>query len=640
MARREQWREMQDLGRVLEAAKKSRFIWLHRPIYVHERAPGVLPRGFDISKFLDFEDDELPSPPDPRKLPKCPCGCDSRIARVVEAHKHLDVLIDRINGDRWVFSHLSNEGKKRFAVACWYAEKITMPFRASRKQYDFHTLGGRKRPPVKCGFGGVRAGKSTVAGEEAADECLENGGRGAAIWVVAPTREKTQIILRKLTTGDVVGRGLEKRKVTPIFPPEIIRHFPESERAARQYIVLIDETKVYLKYGSRKGGNLKGESPQFVVIDELCEIIHESNYQQILDRLVEAGGGITAATTPEPGHWAEETIFNQGQDVSEWDGECPVVHTTITALDNPWISPWNIRKLAKAKKNLQSIERDFKGKWVGVGDRLWPEFDATIHTFTGAGWHPEDYGLDDITDVVAGKFFDDTTAPHLKFVGGGDINLWPFSIPIGQIACPRGMDQSNPENWILLIQDAVIKRAKNIIEFSEFLATKAGAYSRGQKPDFFAGMAIAVDPSSAHENWNMAQIHGINESSTLAQEMRRKGFDCRPCNTTWKGKPKNPSLIDSINLVHRLLEDRVKLPQGTTAMGGRTELPRLMVHRHRAEDVKKSFETQERTARGTPKKHTNAHDRTSGPTDGVRYLAWALLYDETYGDEPADWNWS
>lgn len=619
MATQREWEAAQDLEQVLAAAERRRLVWIHRPILLHDRSDGT----------------------------RCECGCDSTLATVVEEREHIDVLIDRVDGTRRVRSRV--EDKAAFDRLCEVAERIDMPLRCYEKQLAAITA----KPRVLVATGGVRGGKTTICGESCVDEALEYGGPGAMIWWVAPTMEKTRLGLIKLVVGqDVKELDGTRRHIAPLFPPELVRSYPKNTRTADQAIRLIDGTPIHLKYA--ESDSLKGDPPQAVFGDEWCAVRDsraEETFQQIIDRTTQ-GGRFTISTTPTRGHHLEEVVAT-ATPLDKWGGENPrrsIVHTTFTMQDNPWVAEEEFEATVFTKSGAKTLEEGLKhptvrrevlGEWVGEGPLLWTRWDPAVHLFHGASRDAEDYGLRNITPEAARRFFWDHTSSPLRNIAGLDFNVWPMSLVVCQIACHPAFDPTDPANWTLIVFDEVIMRG-NIFDFGRFVSGRGGrsaAKYRKLPPDYFDGLAIACDPSGAQPNHHIAGVHGMsNRSSTLAKEMRGQGFDCRPCHWGTGGNPAQPPILDSVSLVHKLMSDRLPLPEGVTWQG-RTDVPRMMVHADRAPKAVRAFETQESDDKGKPLKESGtASDRLSGPPDAFRYVSWAVFSSTEYESRVAiDW---
>ena len=618
MATYHKWKDLQDIESLKKAFTGERLLWIHRPILLHDRSNnGAV----------------------------CLCGCNSRRAATVGPPvEHIDLLVDKITGVRVLLRPDHPEPfRAKFHALAAKAKKIDAPVRCFAKQLPFILDTEHK---IQVFFGGARGGKTSAGVEWFADGIYLLGGPGAQIWWVAPTREKTHIGVRKLILGEKTDRS-----VRAVIPPELVVSYPKNWRAADQKIVLIDGTTIFLKYGGRDGGNLKGDPAQRIFIDELCEIDHAINFQICLDRLTDSGGQLGGATTPVAGNWAREEIFEIGvtHEVAarkKAKGEVvDVIVETASAYENPFQDPKEVDRRVRAGggRDNPKVRREVFGEWIGEGPTMWPHFftepksekinnrQHRISHLRDGPWRDVDgWGLVNVSQIAGSGFWDGN--PNLDTIAGQDFNVWPMSVVVGQIACPPDLDQSDPDNWILFITDEVMKKG-NIYDFADFLATKAGSY-RGRKlpKDYFAGLPIACDSTGAQIN--PPATHNFTQTGmTLAQVMRDHGFDCRPCHWSENDKPVNPSKVDQASLLHKLMTDRVVSKTGVW--------PRLIVHATRCKDLIHSLTTQESDDKGRPLKEAGtASDRLSGPVDALLYLAWAMFADnDIYRSSGAEFQW-
>lgn len=587
MASFDQWKKASRVEKARKALATKRLLWLHRPIWIHAHAT---------------EDRQ------------CDC-CESRHAHRVEELQHLDVLVNRVTGERWVRSHLSPIGQLEFDALCAEAERIDCPIRCSYKQLRVILDTTHRIIGV---FGGERAGKSTVEAEWFFDRVLERGGIGALFWWVSKTRKMAlQIGLKKLIKGERSDRW-----APGIIPKALVVSYPRSAMHDVP-LVLIDGTEIHFHHASSPDGdNLKGQPPVAVVLDEACTVDHEANWTQLKMRITDASGQVLAATTPVIGHYLQREIREAGKSYEELEAMPPeeaanerTAWISLSQPDNPWLDA------ASIKDNIDGFHGDelkirahIYGEWVAIGRQLWRHFEEHIHLREGPWRDVGGWGLTNITPTAAGRFFRGTES-DLNMIGGQDFNVDPHNLVLVQVAVPKGMDQSNPKNWILFVLDHV-QSAGTITQFAEFLACGQAANMRKLDPAYFSKLAIACDPSGAHRNPH--KVHGLRGASTLASEMRRRGFDCRPCNVTPAGEAQLPPQIDSISLLHKLMADRVKAPDGT-------EWARLIIHGSRCPELVYSLKTQLANARGgIEKRSATRSDVLSGPTDALRYLAWAV----------------
>lgn len=546
-------------------------LWIHRPLIIHERNT--------TGK-------------------KCGCGCDSVYAIEVERRELADVLIDPATGIRRVRQRVKPEHLAEWDRLASEARKVFLPHRVSRAQLAALECNAK----ILAAFGGVRGGKSHHLGEVITTEIVLNGGFQTQFWWVAPTLSKTQIGLNKLAIGDTIGKGKQKRFVKPLLPPELIRYVPKSTKSDNLFVELIDGSKIFFKYASDDGGNLKGESPSFIGMDEGCEIKHRSNYQQCVERLMESGGQLLISTTPKAGHYLKEDVYDRGVKVENWTEGDEIAWTHLTAFDNPWVSEANIERTIKTfGDDEQRIRREVYGEWVGSGPLLWTHFRESEHVIQDVNYRrPEDLGLVDITqDAISHFFLGQRPSRYL----GQDFNLHPMSSVEIQVAYHPADPSRTP---IVIVPDEIVKKVGTIYEHMDELKRRG-----------YAGAGVSCDATGAQFN-SYRLNHGIKDkNSTQALEMQRRGFMCQPCRIGSSGDPSNPSQLERVGVLHRLQMERIELPDGTL-------FPRFLTHQ-RAVKLLVALRVQESDDRGNPAKESNTvSDRVSGPPDGLGYGVYPL----------------
>ncbi|MEL6705772.1 MAG: hypothetical protein AAFP15_16010 [Bacteroidota bacterium] len=567
-------KEFNDFSKLLSAIEDGG-IWIHRPLIIHERNT--------TGK-------------------KCPCGCDSMFAIAVETREYIDVLIDPGTGVRRVRQRAKD--KAAWDELAAKARKITLPHRVSRKQLEALTC----KAKVLAIFGGVRGGKTSFLADTILSNALLYGGEGSQIWWVAPTLDKTNIGLNKLTKGEVIGKGAVKRTVQPLIPPEIIRSVPSSPKSDKPYIELIDGTRIWLKYASRDGGNLKGEAPIFAGLDEGCEVDKRSNYGELNRRLMEGGGQLFISTTPVAGHFLKDEVYDRGVSLEQYKPGDLTAWTHITCFDNPWVSEENIQKEIDRCVDQQEVRREIYGEWVGSGPLLWRHFDPDEHIIPATVREPADLGLVDITEEVTRQFYGGRgKARHC----GQDFNLYPM----GLVELRFAYHPKDPQRKVIAMAvNEVVEKIGTIYEFCDILE------KRGMRND---SVGIACDATGAQYN-SYRLAHGIKDkNSTQAREMTRQGYRCRPCRTTG-GKPSNPAVLDRQNVMHKLMNEFVSIGQGKT-------FPRFLASELCVKTII-SLRVQEADDRGNPIKESGTEtDRLSSPTDALGYGLWPVLSREYEG---------
>jgi hypothetical protein len=316
---------------------------------------------------------------------------------------------------------------------------------------------------------------------------------------------------------------------------------------------------------------------------------------------MEADGRLLISTTPVAGHFLKEEVYDHGIDIEKWTTE-KIAWTHITCFENPWVSERMIRDTIEAINDPQRVRREIYGEWVGSGPLLWRHFDEGAHVHIGPNYRlPRDLGLTDITQEACEFFYlGQRVSRHL----GQDFNLHPMcSIEIQVATHPRDPKKTP----IVIIPDEVVGKVGTIYEHMENLKRRG-----------YAGAGVSCDATGAQFN-SYRLNHGIKDkTSTQALEMRRHGFLCQPCRISAGGNPANPSQLEKLAPLHRLLMERIELDDGTL-------FPRVLIHQ-RAQKLLISLRTQESDSRGNPAKEPgDAQDRISGPIDALCYGLFPLV---------------
>ena len=564
------YKSLQNLETLRSVAERHRIVHVVRPILLHGRAPD-------------------------RKHP-CRC-CNSRKARIVEERPHLEVLFDIVTGTRRVRRPHNAEAFDAFvANNATIIKRIFLPCRAYADQLKPIT---DRKHKIKAVFGGNQSGKTEVGVAAMVDEWLENGGRGADFWWVAPMREKARDPgLKKLVLGE-----FSDRQVRPAIPPELIRYYPPNVQSPKQYVLLVDGSKIHLKYASRNGGHLKGSAAKFIVLDEGTEVAHEINWTILVNRLNVTGGRILVCTTPVAGHWllgVKQRAINYAD--ADAGIECPIVTIELSLFGNPWIDEKDAEDSVEALggEDDPRVQREIFGRWVGDGNTLWRHFSRDKHLFEGASRDPEYYGLCDITPLAVRSIFG-VKAQRTDWICGWDVNDFPQSVLFAKVVCEPDADQSDRKNWKLWVRDSYVRRA-TVYDLADFLAERGG-YLIGEKGGV-GNLCIVCDANACYPS---ARINRKNESADRTV-LESRGMLCKPAAYNQHNKPENPTIRNRVNNLHQLMYER-----------------RLLIHGSNAK-LLEALEGQVADAEGNPVKESNtASDRMSGPADALGYLAWAIF---------------
>lgn len=529
----------------------------------------------------------------------CPC-CGSVEARIVEERDDLDLLIDRVTGERRLRSEV--EDKAGFDALAHLARLVDIPLRCHRHQLRLLLDGKHK---ILGALGGNRSGKTAIAVVWFVRQIVLRGGKGAVFWWVAPSRAQTMIGVAKLVLGEVSDRAQPPAlPVDEAGRPILVASWPETPRSSDQRIVLIDGTVIELHHASRPtGDNLKGRSVRGVLLDEACAVAHRPNWGVLCSRLMDSGGQLFFASTPKGGHWLkEETVDAQKTNKD-------IFVESLSTRDNPWVSKEELRRTIAVCRDANHVLREIDGQWVSDTGNLWIHFDLARHTIDDPSFNM----LRNRQDITAqacrthwklgNPWVRSLRTAEPQFVMGQDFNINPMSTVVGKVFG----DPARPQTWGLYVLDEVQSWQSDTWKHGNWLKSdkvRGGRVSYAHNP-------IACDASGCNFDPTMVKGSSVH-SSSAAKTLADLGFDARSCALSPKGYPQNPRLLDSIALMHQLMRE-----------------DRIIVHGTRCAQLLRALSEQQITPAGLPEKvsHT-ASDKLSGPIDGLRYLCWALFADQ------------
>lgn len=535
----------------------------------------------------------------------CPC-CGSEKARVAEEIDDLELLVDRVTGERRLRHKVAD--KAGFDALARVARQIEIPLRCYRPQLKALLDTDHK---VLAAFGGMRSGKTTCASYWLVRQWMLRGGRGAQFWWVSPQRAQTMIGVRKLVTGE-----FSDRRSPPAFPlgedgrPLLVTSWPETERSSSQRIVMVDGSVIALQHASRPtGANLKGVNVQAIVADEACEIANRPNWTVMLGRLTDSGGSIFAASTPKGGHWLKEDVV----DAQRTSDDIHVEHLSIR--ENPWMSEAEVARTIAACRDENEVKREVDGLWVSDAGSLWIHFDLSRHTADDPSFNM----LRDRQDITAqacrshwrgsNPYVKGVRTTEARFVLGQDFNISPMS----SVVCRVFGTPGKPETWGVYVVDEVQSWNSDSYKHGQWLRSDKVRSGRVS----YAGSPIACDSTAC--NYDPTRVQGsTSHGSSAAKVLADLGFDARACGLSPKGYPQNPRLLDSISLMHRLMRE-----------------DRIIVHGTRCPQLLRALTEQQVRGDGLPEKVShNASDRLSGPIDALRYVCWALFAPQFMDRKP------
>lgn len=617
-----------DLAAVIRRVEGKRWIWVERPTLLHARATGA---------------------------GQCPCGCESWSgdleedwgATLAETIPGPEVLIDRFTGRRKLRSSQNRfdgslEVFDRLKRDSAHTEHIVLPRRAFAEQL----VAIQARPKVMGLFGGVRGGKTGALSEICVDQWFEFGGPGVAFWWVAPELADTMRAIRKLVTGEAIIGGDRGERRPPLFDSRLIVSYPKTleQVKRRNPIVLIDGSVIELRYAGRgegkDGGNLRGDPTPWIGVDEGAEIMSSQTWHTMIQRTTDSGGTLVTATTPKIGSPLKHLVYDEGLNLAEADHEPLTGYMHLSMRLNPWITErkakTTIDTLLKEPNGEDLVRQDVEGQWLTPGQRMWEHYDEEVHVVEGPWRDVERYTIDgrplvNITPMAAGAFFTSTECSLLR-VGGQDFNTRGHFTVVIQIGCPVDLDQGDPNNWVVYVEDEVKKQGEPYTA-AKFLARQAG-FMRHLSGDYFSKMAIACDPAGAQDLPQESATGNVLSTYTMADAFVRMGFDMRTAHRSALGKPCHPEKRAQQAILHMLMRRRDLGQDGPRYKEGDRMAPpstRLLINKSRCPDLRKGLREQACDEKGALRKRSDTRDdRISDPVDALLYILWAIFSDAEY----------
>lgn len=536
---------------------------------------------------------------------KCKC-CGSKQAKIVETINDLELLVDRVTGERRLRRDVVN--KQRFDELAKEARRIEIPIRCYRNQLSLIISEEHK---IIQALAGNRAGKTTCGVYWFIRQWMLKGGKGAVFWWVSPQRAQTQIGVRKLVTGEYTDRFSP-----PAFPmdkygkPILAISWPDSERATKQVIRMLDGSIIALQHASKpEGDNLKGNNVQAILVDETCAIKHKANWTVLLARLIDSRGSIFSATTPKPGHWLKEQVV----DASTTNKDILLVN--LSSRDNPWISQDEVERTIKASNDTGEVSREIDGQWVSDNGNLWVHFDPRKHTVDEIHFNmikdQKDITSKAVRDWWKGQnpYVKSVRCVNPKYVAGMDVNCNPMTAVI----CKIFGNTDNPKDWGIYVVDVVQQFKTETWKFGDYLKSESCRQGRVS----YEGIPIALDPTACNHDPTMTRDKAIKFGKNAGKTLAELGFDARSANYSKKGASVGISRHATTGLLQNLMREG-----------------RLIINATRCDALYRALTEQQNDGNGLAVKesHTSS-DKLSSPIDALAYLAWALFHKEELGEK-------
>jgi hypothetical protein len=546
----------------------------------------------------------------------------------VERRPDLCLLIDPVAGVRKLrHAQKTAEHLAEFDALVAEARIIDVEIRCHRKQLDSILADD----PVSATFGGNRGGKTRGAGGWWLFRrwMLRGGpvnGEPAVFWWISPEITKAIEFGAWLIAGsDCMGGGLWPDAV-------FVNRKPISKQCKDPSLTLIDGSRVDFHHahtsGEQAGGNLKSANVRDAVVDELAAIRNKQNWQQILVRVSQSGGSVSAATTRVRNHWSTEEI--EGGAASSGDA---IVTREMDLFDNPWMARAAIYKLFLVDKTLTEqqladlleLPRDQQadacrarvtrpesllehfGIATEAGNRLWSEWARDRVIADREARHPAGLvvtaadgtakRLRNITAAMLASKWQRATRDEKSFNAwaGMDFNFVGHTVLFELFGEGPTEDHAlaDQSKWVVLVVDE-IEVTGTTLRLAEALTKRAGT------------VPIWCDPTGA---MNGHEARGTAGSTDIA-ELRKHGHVAQPANGHSRSSvsrvsdTQHLSVTDSRNVIHSLMADG-----------------RLYVH-SRCAGLLDALEHDK------PTKTSGVHSQSdirSGYSDAMRYGLWPVF---------------
>lgn len=501
---------------------------------------------------------------------------------IVEIDRRADLclLIDPVTGVRKLrHAQRTPEHLAEFDDLVATARVVDVEIRCHAKQVEAILADS----PVSATFGGNRAGKTRAAAWWFFRRWMLRGGtvngEPAVFWWVNPEITKAIEFGAWLIAGpECMGGGL--------WPGEVfVTRKPITKKSKDPSLTLIDGSRIDFHHahtsGEQAGSNLKSANVRDAVADEAAAIRNKQNWQQLLVRVSQSGGSVSAASTRVRNHWTTEEI---GGNTS-----AAVAVREIDLFDNPWMAYAAIYQLfladqtftdqqlaeilefpreqqadaCRAKITRPESLLEHLGIATEASDRLWTVWtgehviadrEPQHPTLTVTGEDGRALRLVNCTaNLLASKW------PRLREQcenegrqlprtwAGMDFNFVGHAVAFELFGEGRSVAEAfaNRASWRVLVNSEVEVQGPTL-KLAEALRKTTGA-----------NVPIWCDPTGAMQGHAARGTAG----STDIAELRKAGFHAAPCNgykpQSGDGprQPEHISLTDTRNVCHRLMHE-------------------------------------------------------------------------------------
>lgn len=485
---------------------------------------------------------------------RCPC-CDSDCARIVEDLPDFDLLIDTIEGTRYLRDTFPD--RKLFDELAEEALVVDVPLRCAVTDLDLLT---EEDVRVLALLGGARSRKTHTLCTYGLRRWGRRGGAGRNGWMLGPELDRAFLLVEKWALGE--------GDAPPICPPELMVSWPTELEQLKHNPSwsMIDGFRWTARHLGRQGKNLAGRNIEIVLWTEAATTTSEVNFTRARGRIVQSKGVIALDAVPEARNWVSTSVIEpakaeaEERKVGKLVGRPTYRVERMSIAQNVWVDE---AEAAAFRRDLHRIDprmaaREADGNWLPDRELCFM-YDDGRH-----GFDPIDpdvdalefLGLVDITELVVATYFREK---H-KHLIAGDINVAPHTSLISRFGALPGRDPRIPDNWHLVFVDQLqIYGADSDQAARELASYRAGRYKAA---------AFVIDATSMLPRHNAGGSLNARRHILPHEAFRRAGFEVRgPMRQ--KAKPSdfaNPDRYDGTLLQRQLMRqgDPKELPDTET----------------------------------------------------------------------------
>jgi hypothetical protein len=533
---------------------------------------------------------------------RCPC-CDSDCSRVVEDLPEFELLIDTVEGTRYLRHTWPDPAE--FDDLAAEALVIDVPMRVAIDHLEILHASDDAR--VNALLGGARSAKTHLLCTCGLRRWGLRGGPNRTGWMLGPELDRAFLLVEKWALGE--------GDAPPICPPELMVSWPtELEQLKHDPSwMMIDGFKWTARHLGRQGKNLSGRNIEIVLWTEAATTASEVNFTRARGRIVQSKGAMWLDAVPEARNWVSTSVIEPAKAEAEerktgkTRGRPTYRVDRLSITQNCWV---DLEEAEAFRRDLHRIDprmaaREADGRWVADRELCF-EYRDGFHSFDPIDPDLDSLkflGLEDVTELVVGTYFRE---PHTHLIAG-DINAQPHTSLVSRFGVRPGMAKHIPDNWHVVFVDLL----QTYNADSDQAAQELARYRGGR----YKGAAFLIDATSMIARHNSGGTLNARRHILAPEAFQRAGFEVRG---PMRQKRRTDDFADPTRYDGTLLQRQLM----------RADPCRFHIDRRFCQPYINSLQKQEAEADGvTPVKVSNTlQDRVVGAfTDCARYTLWPFF---------------